>query len=245
MAFSIIPMSFQEPLSKKILDISCSSQLWLLSGGFTTTFSALFCKLWRLNKVIHSAGHFKKITVRIQDVLIPFILLLTLNFSILTFWSFLDPLRWSRVELQAQDTFGRATESVGACMPSIRQYQVLFLSLLGLSNLTALGIANWQSYKARNVVSDLSETTSINISMLFMTEATILGMPVLFLVIDDPSAFFLVKSVMISVLSFGVMLPIFVPKLSQLQMGESRAQSRRHTVYFHSVAFPMPRGIAA
>ena len=51
MASAIIPMSMQEPISQRGLNIACMSTPWLLSLGFVTAFSALFSKTWRLNKV--------------------------------------------------------------------------------------------------------------------------------------------------------------------------------------------------
>lgn len=51
MASTIIPMSFQEPMSQTTLDGSCMAIPWLFVMGFATAFSSLFCKLRRLNKV--------------------------------------------------------------------------------------------------------------------------------------------------------------------------------------------------
>ena len=94
MAASIIPMSLQEPLPTSALNVACMSQLWLLSAGFTTAFSALFYKIWRLNKLVRSSMRFKRMRVQIQDVLYPFVILLSLNFLLLTAWTLVDPLLW-------------------------------------------------------------------------------------------------------------------------------------------------------
>lgn len=51
MALAIIPMSFEEPMSNKTLDRACMTVPWLLTMGFATAFSSLFCKTLRLNKV--------------------------------------------------------------------------------------------------------------------------------------------------------------------------------------------------
>lgn len=214
MAGSIIPMSLQEPTPTIALNVSCMSQLWLLSAGFTTTFSSLFCKIWRLNKLVRSSRRFKKIQVRIQDVLYPFFILLSLNFTLLTVWSIVDPLVWVRSEDGRYDIFGRSTGSTGACASSSQQTEIIFISLLGLLNLAALACANWQSYRARNLPTEFNESENITLSMLFMTEAAVLGVPVLFLVDGDPSAFFLVRSVLISIICLLVMTPIFLPKVS-------------------------------
>lgn len=51
MASSIIPLSFQELMSQRGLNIACMAIPWLFIMGFATAFSSLFCKLRRLNKV--------------------------------------------------------------------------------------------------------------------------------------------------------------------------------------------------
>jgi ABC-type branched-subunit amino acid transport system substrate-binding protein len=214
MATSIIPMSFQEPMPTSSLNVSCMSQLWLLSAGFTTTFSALFCKIWRLNKVVKSSIRFKKMRVRIQDVLYPFAILLSLNFLLLTVWSVVDPLVWVRTTDDQFMTSGLASGSTGACASASKQNEIIFYTFFCLFNFAALGCANWQSYKARTLQTDFNESTNITMSMMFMTEAAVLGVPVLFLVGQDPSAFFLVRSVLITIISLGVLMPILVPKVS-------------------------------
>ncbi len=214
MAASIIPMSLEEPVQTSVLNVSCMSQLWLLSTGFTTTFSALFCKIWRLNKLIQSSKSFKRINVRTQDVLYPFMILLSLNFLLLIVWSATDPLVWTRAPLDGEDVFGRPSDTAGFCASQSRQNSHIFYSFFFMQNLAALFCANWQNYKARNLHNDFHESASISLSMLFLTEGAILGMPVLFLVGSDPSAFFLVRSVLITVVCLGVMMPIFTPKLS-------------------------------
>ena len=214
MAASIIPMSLQEPLPTSALNVSCMSQLWLLSAGFTTAFSALFCKIWRLNKVVRSSMRFRKMHVRIQDVLYPFAILLSLNFLLLTVWTAVDPLLWVRTDDANYMTSGQSSRSTGACASSSRKNEIIFYTFFCLLNFVALGCANWQSYKARKLQTEFKESTNITVSMLFVTESTLLGLPVLFLVGDDPSAFFLVRSVLITIISLGVLMPIFVPKVS-------------------------------
>jgi ABC-type branched-subunit amino acid transport system substrate-binding protein len=214
MAASIIPMSLQEPMPTSSLNVSCMSQLWLLSAGFTTAFSALFCKIWRLNKLVRSSNRFKRIRVRIQDVLYPFAILLSLNFLLLTVWSIVDPLVWVRADDDQFLTSGRASGSTGTCASASKKNEIIFYSFFFVFNFAALGCANWQSYKARTLQTDFNESANITMSMMCMTEAAVLGLPVLFLVGRDPSAFFVVRSVLITITSLGVLMPIFVPKVS-------------------------------
>lgn len=230
MAASIIPMSLQGGVPTTGLNVVCMSQLWLLSAGFTTTFSALFCKIWRLYKLVTSSMRFKRIQVRIQDVLYPFAILLTLNFSVLTVWSVVDPLVWVITDERSYDAFGRPVVSSGACASSSQSNEIIFYCLLGLLNFAALGCANWQSYRSRKLPTEFNESRNIMLSMMLMTEAAVLGLPVLFLVGDDPSSFFMVRSILISIVALGVMMPIFVPMMSlrnQKRMSKSRLVSSK------------------
>jgi len=48
---SVIPMSLQNASNTRILDMACMTTPWLLCVGFVTSFSVLFAKTLRLNKV--------------------------------------------------------------------------------------------------------------------------------------------------------------------------------------------------
>lgn len=140
MASTIIPVSFQEPMSQETLDKACMSVPWLFVIGFATAFSSLYCKLHRLNKVrkyclhvlfwrrnasnIHdccvlkvfsgSAG-MQRVEVKAKDVIRPFVVLFIINFALLLAWTLVAPLRWIRVEVANYDRFGRSVESFGTC----------------------------------------------------------------------------------------------------------------------------------
>jgi hypothetical protein len=180
----------------------------------STTFSALFCKLWRLNKVFASAARFRKINVQVKDVLYPFVILLTLNFTLLTVWTVVDPLRWVRQDLDSTDVFGRATESFGSCSSESKTNEIIFNTFFCLFNFSALAVANWQSYQARNLQTEFNESSNITMSMFFMTEAALLGLPVLYLTEINPAAHFLVRALLIVIMSFAVLISIFLPKVA-------------------------------
>lgn len=60
MASAIIPLSLQEPISDRGLDIACMFAPWLFAMGFAAAVASVLCKILRLNKVcalIHAASH--------------------------------------------------------------------------------------------------------------------------------------------------------------------------------------------
>ena len=66
---SIIPLSFDDEIaSQRGCDISCMALPWLTCLGFSVAISALFAKLWRVNKLFAASRSCKRIQVRVQDV---------------------------------------------------------------------------------------------------------------------------------------------------------------------------------
>lgn len=102
-ALSIIPLSFDDgSASIQGCNIACMAAPWLLSMGFTVTFSALIAKLWRINRIFNSA-QFRRTAVTERDVIAPFIVLFTLNFGLLLSWTLADPLQWEREPVNEQE----------------------------------------------------------------------------------------------------------------------------------------------
>jgi ABC-type sugar transport system substrate-binding protein len=120
MASALIPLSFDDDGNPEIATESfkrgiCMSIPWLLFTGFTCTFAALFSKTWRVNKFFHSKSQFGRIKISEFDVLVPFVVLLSLNIIILICWTAIDPLTYEREFLLGLDYWNREIASVGRC----------------------------------------------------------------------------------------------------------------------------------
>ena len=101
MCSTLIPLSFgdngrPEEMSQTYATAICMSIPWLAFTGFTVTFSALFSKTWRINRVFGSSDQFRRTQVSVRDVMLPFVVLLTLNFLVLILWTAIDPLVYER-----------------------------------------------------------------------------------------------------------------------------------------------------
>ena len=68
MGSGIIPLTIDDEKSQRAADIACMCEPWLTNIGFTTTFSALFSKTWRLNKIFLSPNPLRRIKVTEKDV---------------------------------------------------------------------------------------------------------------------------------------------------------------------------------
>ena len=214
-ASSVIPMSMQEPTSLHGLDIACMASPWLISVGFVTTFSSLFTKTWRLNKLFHNSQNFRRIVIRPKDVVLPFVVLMLANFAIMLAWTLHAPLVWERQLVPNYDKYLRNVESVGWCVPSNVTYTTVYVVLVVAINISVLLFANYQAYMARNLPSDFSESTHIAVAMGSLLEVFVLGVPLLFMSKSDPSISFLIRSILVTAISLSALLPIFVPKYSR------------------------------
>ena len=129
---AVIPLSMQEPVSPHGLDIACMAAPWLLFLGFVTAFAALFMKTWRLNKLFGSSHKLRRVVIRARDVMLPFVVLMVLNVSVLLSWTLHDPLVWDRRAVDENiDKFGRSVESVGFCVGSGTQHAKIYAAILG------------------------------------------------------------------------------------------------------------------
>jgi gamma-aminobutyric acid type B receptor len=224
MACSIIPTTLQEPVSERVLDIACMLDIYLLSVGFSMTFAALFSKTWRINIVHANARKFRRVTIRAKDVLLPFAILMVLNMTILITFTIVDPLKWERV-IVGEDMFGQPVESRGTCYNAVSKgesKETIFLLLLGAVNLAALLFSNYQSYNARVLPCEYNETFYLAMTNLVILEGLVLGGPILFIVGDDPTSFMLIRSLLVSIICFAALLPIFVPKFTQAKDFKSK-----------------------
>eukprot|EP00984_Skeletonema_dohrnii_P016849 scaffold7548_cov104-Skeletonema_dohrnii-CCMP3373.AAC.3 len=158
---------------------ACASIPWLVSLGFSLVFSALFSKLWRINRVFAAAATMKRVVVTEKDVLKPFAVLMTSNFVILLSWTLVDPMVFERVYTDELTSYGR-------CMPQGNEWKG-FIASLAILNFIALIIVNVQAYHARSINDELSESKYIGLATLSMFQIFIVGVPLLVIVYNDPS----------------------------------------------------------
>ncbi|CAB9523896.1 Metabotropic glutamate receptor 6 [Seminavis robusta] len=210
MATAIIPMSLQEPIPASGLDIACMSQWYLVCLGLCS-FSALFCKLYRINKLQLRASQFRRVQVNVKDVLFPLVIMVGLNLVVLVTWSVVDPLVWERETEHSRDRFDRPTSSIAVCASNSQTLEKLFGALLFAISFVALALANWESYKGRKLPTEFNETGRIAMSMFFLIEAIIIGSPILLAAQGNPTATFLVKAMLIFCTCLAIIGPIFLP----------------------------------
>ena len=215
---SMVMGTLQEPLPKRTLDASCLCSLWFMAVGAAIIFSAIFAKTWRIYRVISNARRFRRVQVKVKDVLWPALILVGLNITILIVWTIVSPLQWYRGPLDI-DRFGRVVSSRGGCF-SIRdgdRVEALFGFLIVGINLAALLLLNFQSYRSRNLPSEFNEGFYIAITNLIILEDMIIGIPLLFVAGSNPTILMFAKTIVATIFCLAVLLPTFVPKFRKGQ----------------------------
>ena len=197
-------------------DAACMSGPWLLFTGFCVTFAAIFSKLRRINKIESFANRMIRVTITPMQVLAPFAVLLTLNVSILTAWTVLDPLKYDKVALNRKDVYGRNISWTLDCQAESNRATFFFYVALGILNIVALMICWWECYKARNTKVVYNENQHIIVALVVCSQSFLIGAP-LVIVSVDPSVRYLGLTVAITFCSAGILFPIMAPKINQVK----------------------------
>jgi len=206
---AIVPISIDDGVASQWgCDIACMARPWLLSVGFTVSVSALFTKLWRINKLLNGPG-FRRQRVRERDVILPLIIFVVSNISLLVVWTVVDPLKWERrsVEGQLWRTYGKCSLTEGGVGEKV------MVTVLALCTTGFLGLG-WQAFKARNISTEFSESTYLGIAVFSWMQLSVVGVPVLFLMEDSnvTARYGLVVGLLLAI-CMSMLLFIFLPIL--------------------------------
>ena len=208
MALAMIPMSIDDEIaSQRISDMSCMSLPWLLSLGFSFAMSALFAKLWRIERLFRATSLGRRVKVEVKDVLGPIAIMLVLNVGVLLSWTLVSPLRFQRRSLDSEPW-----KSYGVCRSSDETFgQAMMIAVL-LINLTCLVLASYMAYSVRNVSDEFSESKRLGLALFCWMQLLLVAGPMLLLIDDDnPSARYFLQTGVIFAVCVSMLCFIFVP----------------------------------
>eukprot|EP00008_Paramoeba_atlantica_P014856 CAMPEP_0201478202 /NCGR_PEP_ID=MMETSP0151_2-20130828/3105_1 /ASSEMBLY_ACC=CAM_ASM_000257 /TAXON_ID=200890 /ORGANISM="Paramoeba atlantica, Strain 621/1 / CCAP 1560/9" /LENGTH=574 /DNA_ID=CAMNT_0047859209 /DNA_START=160 /DNA_END=1881 /DNA_ORIENTATION=+ len=197
LASTLFPLSIDDKNhSQREADVACMAIPWTLSIGFTLTFAALFSKTWRVNRIFSSSkksDYFQVIKVNVVDVLIPMLVLLALNSITLICWTTISPLKYERRNHEGTDGWNRVISTYGSCVSSDGpEGWVPYVVILLVINFSSLIFALIEAYKARSISVAFSETRYISFTFVLMLQSFVVGIPLLFLVYDEPRDYYVV-----------------------------------------------------
>jgi len=225
---SIIPLTFDDDNpDMEGNDAACVAFPWLVSTGFTLVFSALFSKIWRINKILTASRTFRRINVTHGDVLAPLLATLSMNFVLLLIWTLVDPPQWVRVDVTEFESYGICSTGEGVA-------STVIVSLLLALNFLCVVITNIQAYKTREVSDEFSESKYIALAMISIMQIFLVGVPLVFLTTNNPTACFFVITSMILVITMSVLMCLFVPKFRRVYKRYSRTGVNSRITVFNT-----------
>jgi len=170
MSMSILTLSFDEGSgqSEQQLSHACMATPWFFFLGQIMVFSALFTKLWRLDKVLQFRRGNK---VTIVQVIGPLAGLLCVALLILIIWTAVDPWSWVRVTINQLPA-----QSYGQC--SSAHFWAFFGPLMALL-IVAEGLTAFFAWKTSDVPEDFRDTNAVLYAIVTQLQAWVIGVPIL------------------------------------------------------------------
>lgn len=141
--------------------------------------------------------------------MVPFAILFTLNFGLLLAWTLVDPLRFERIKVDDNNPF---SDTYGTCRFE-HQETVGFAVAILLVDFFSILIACVQAYRAREIGDEFSESHWVAITMVSWFQVFVVGIPVMVLVQEQPTAAYFLKTSIIFIVCMSLLLFIFVPKV--------------------------------
>ena len=188
---AIIPWSnAQAPVGGDVDAASrnCMTWPWLYSIGWTLMFSSLTAKSVRLNKVATNSMNMRRKTVHAKDMYFIVVVVLLLDIAILTAWTVVDPLQWTRsvVGTSVAEAGVVTIDSFGRCNSSGNMFA--FLGPIIAVHVTVITVTLGLLWKVRNIGDRYQEFKYVAIASVYICELLLLGVPILVAVQDSAPA---------------------------------------------------------
>jgi hypothetical protein len=170
--------------------------------------------------VIQTNKEIKRVKMKPEDIWNPFFLIYSLNLIILIAWTVADPQTWQRYPVNDNDGLNLAEpDTYGTCDGDS---EAIYFSILLLVNIAVVLTGLVQSYECRKITTEYYENIWIGVTLIWVLQVWLVGLPVLSLFYEEPTAQFLARTgVMIST-SVAPLIFIFGPKLKYMVEAENR-----------------------
>jgi hypothetical protein len=138
--------------------------------GYLVMYSALFCKLWRLSKLLSM----RRQAVGVQQVLLPFFFIIAASVIVLVVWQVVDPFIWVRSVSNNDplETFGRCESGDGGVVGLLPFMIPLGLIMFVITSMTAV-----VAWRMKHVQAELSESKWIFFGILMHIQTWAVGLP--------------------------------------------------------------------
>lgn len=230
MGVTLILLGFDDSIfNREILDITCMVTPWVYVFGYTLFFSSVYSKILMCLNIFKHPGKYAVMSVRAWDSFKLCAILLLLNWIILFLWTMLDPMKWVRLE-KTEDGMREKkfsadgnVETYGTCAGEKYDHNLFFIALF-VFNMACCFIAMIQSFRCRFLVLEYHEMQWLQLSILPIFEAWIIGGPILFLVEENPTIKYIVFVFIITLSTIAIAFSTFAPKEWYLRKNKIMAE---------------------
>jgi hypothetical protein len=215
LAASIVPFSLtDENASLATAKRACQALPWFMIMGFTIVFSALFCKLWRINKIFNGARQFRKLRVTEKDVMGPFLFWCVVNSLVLALRTGLDFVKFERVEIDDDPA-----NTIASCQVDEGALSTFLFTANVIVTLSCIFAAAYQAYVARNVSEEYSESRPLMVALIIWLEILAICIPVLYILQADSitTSYFVTVSFIFG-LCMSMLGALFIPLWRQVRI---------------------------
>lgn len=205
-ALCIIITSFDEDMgwTKDQLSKACTATPWLLISGIQLIYGSLFCKLYRVNKVLQ----FRRRKVSIASVIWPAAALFVVVLALLAAWTAAEGFDWVRT---IHDPI--TGESGAKCTGNntVAWFTPIFVLMLLPIIMTAVAV-----WKTRDIDESYTATKGLSAMILFQCQIILVAIPLFFLVENkDRNTRYLVHAVVFFLFAASSVGFVLVPKIHQ------------------------------
>jgi len=207
---AMIPMSIDDEIaSQHVSDMSCMSIPWLMSLGFSFAMSALFAKLWRIERLFRATSFGQRVSVTVKDALPPIAAMLLLNVGVMLAWTITSPL-----VLQRRSVDDEPWNSYALCRSNNERFGRGMTITVLFINFTCLFLASYMAYTVRNVSDEFSESKRVGLALFCWMQLLLVAGPVLLLIDEDNlSARYFLQTGVIFAVCISMLCFIFFPIL--------------------------------
>ena len=192
-----------------------------------------------MNKIFHNPNAFKRIKVTEKDVIQPYLIMMGINLIVLICWTVISPLKYKRSNWPGTDLWNRIIATYGSCQEEEENSLDFwpYLSIILFVNIGILIVANVQSYQARLIQTEYSESHYITIIMASLAQMFLLAVPCVILLSQQPRPYYVVMVIVILCVSAAVLGLMFVPKIfaTRIWLKEKAAKEEKKAAMRASV----------
>ena len=232
LASSILTLSFDEGIdgwSQRRLEVACQITPWMFFVGHVLSFSAMFTRLWRVDRVLQ----FRRVQVKISQVIGPLAALLIATITILTAWTIVDPWTWERATIHELPL-----ETYGECQSD--NFLAYFAPLAGIIILVE-GLSVYFALRTTDVPAQFRETNTVFYSIFTNLQAWLLGLPILTVIgTSSAEATYLGRISLVFIFSISTSWIVVAPRVYQairIRLNPS-LESQQHRVTISGLSSP-------